>query len=398
MKQQTGDMYGTYNVTNVNNNIYEVDIDAPANNNYEIWEHGYKVEQSDDDCCATCLCCNNPNCCLFCRVIGIICHGLSFLICHCPGNEEMWRAVCFGAIDGMLTGAGVVSAAVGLRIFPDLYAASFGMQYDLSHEAEMQNLTRSQQRHVMIALALAACCADGICMGVGHMWNSFVLQESSVKEKERELWLFHHHRDVSKMRLMENLMARGMRKVDAITIADTLEHYPEIFLGALTGDVPEAGGMNNLHTPHSNNHKVPSIVGFGSVADSGGVGSGRGIGFHEYAQTFFNVEYLLEGLIMMLTFAIFAVVPAIAHVYIPRFWNSRQGHKLEDELDIAYLHPLTVTMSCLTVVMLILGIWKSRFFGSSWFMFGLETVLVLYLCVFTAYSIGVCLRNFILEE
>ena len=82
--------------------------------------------------------------------------------------------MCFGAIDGMLTGSGIVSATLGFQLFPHLYFSMMNSDYYPS----MSNLqndyrtgkvcasgTTEQQGYALIALTLAACCADGLCMG-----------------------------------------------------------------------------------------------------------------------------------------------------------------------------------------------------------------------------------------
>merc|ERR1740139_1081465 len=142
---------------------------------------------------------SSPECC--CTFISPLHLLRSFLKSH-----NLHRSFCFGAIDGLLTGSGIAAAASGLGLF-DPYS-------DLT------------PRLLIVGLSFATCVADGLCMGIGHVWSTYILQEGSKKERSKELLDFAHRRSESKARLVDALLMRGMLRIDAMSVADTLEGYP----------------------------------------------------------------------------------------------------------------------------------------------------------------------------
>ena len=163
--------------------------------------------------------------------------------CQCFSNfaqaENLHRSICFGAIDGMLTGSGIVAACYGLGWF------------------STKNSTTATL--ALTALSLSACTSDGICMAIGHVWSNYVLTQSSIKERAEQRSRFDTHRSEAKAKLVDLLLMRGMLKIDAMSIADTLEGYPDVFVNAIVGDGVTHGIVNS----HSNS-SIPTLSRGGS--------------------------------------------------------------------------------------------------------------------------------------
>ena len=87
---------------------------------------------------------------------------------------------------------------------------------------------------------------------------------------------------------------------------------------------------------------------------------------------------------MMLGFASFAVIPSLLWLWIPTWLPHSSSLKTADPT----ISPPSLIVSTLVVIMWCLGVWKSRFLDSNWVMFGIETVLVLLICVMSSYAVG----------
>ena len=61
----------------------------------------------------------------------------------------LWRAFCLGTINGVLTGSSVTFATVGLGV--------------------LETSTLLGNQILFVALTLAACAADRLCMAIGHV-------------------------------------------------------------------------------------------------------------------------------------------------------------------------------------------------------------------------------------
>uniref|UniRef100_A0A7S4R775 Uncharacterized protein n=1 Tax=Ditylum brightwellii TaxID=49249 RepID=A0A7S4R775_9STRA len=315
------------------------------------------------------------------------------IIAYILGAENLHRSFCFGAIDGMLTGSGIVSACAGLGLV------------DITSPLST--------RLTVIALTLAACSSDGICMAIGHIWSTYVLHSAALTERREEKENFEKNRADAKARLVDTLLCRGMLKIDAMSVADTLEGYPDVFVSALVGD---AGG----HTLGSGPEGEVGLRGSGSSSGlmnpedgyfshghypGGGGGGGRMGRTSNYYESYGQFDeykedpdkHILdtaimdsekEGFIMMLSFCMFSVVPSSIYCFIPMFLN----HVGNGDTGIS---PPSLCITLTSTIMLLLGIWKSKFFDSSWIVFGIETVLVLLVCIMTAYGIGYGLASVI---
>lgn len=125
------------------------------------------------------------------------------------------------------------------------------------------------------------------------------------------------------------------------------------------------------------------------------------------------MEGWYEGIFMMIAFCVFSILPSLIFTYIPSMvktehlqyshqsynkyhnYHSSYNNKYYNQTTTNNPYCVMVSIFVLSVVMIALGIWKSRFFQSSWVVFGIETVLVLYLSLGSAYGIGYALSPYI---
>jgi hypothetical protein len=49
-------------------------------------------------------------------------------------------------------------------------------------------------------------------------------------------------------------------------------------------------------------------------------------------------------------------------------------------------------------IMWSLGVWKSRFLDCNWMLFGIEAVVVMLICIMSAYSVGALLNHVFLSS
>jgi len=92
-------------------------------------------------------------------------------------------------------------------------------------------------------------------VAIGHIWTSFVVSSNHAADRAEERNLLENHTGDAKAKLIEMLLARGVLKIDAMSLADTLEGYPDLFVNALVGDSlcagPEEADANENHGPDS---------------------------------------------------------------------------------------------------------------------------------------------------
>ena len=293
--------------------------------------------------------------------------------------EQLQRSFCYGAIDGMLTGSGIVSAFCGLGI--------------LTVHSPWET------RLAVLAFSTAACVADSLCMAIGHIWTCYVVSSSHAQERSRERLNLHTNKSDAKGKLVDMLLARGMLKIDAMSLADTLEGYPDLFVSTIVGD-SLVGVVDEADDDDSGNLARPDSAS----------GSGPGFGswnFPSYGRLddieadpeITNVNMVVlesqrEGLFMMMGFAIFALVPSLLWLYLPLAISppvSEKGHPMQGQ---AISLP-SVVVSLSAIVMWTLGVWKSSFLDSNWVIFGIETVVVLLICVMSAFGVGSALSSFL---
>lgn len=326
-------------------------------------------------------------------------------------NEQIGRSFCFGAIDGMLTGSGILAAYFGLGILSHVNA--FGTD-NSSHEAEMH------RKWILVALTLASCFSDGVCMAIGHVWSTRLVAGASFEERKEELRSFETSRSDAKARLVDALLLKGMLKIDAMSLADTLEGYPDLFVSALLGEglcggsssQPSSmgglgsgaggdGGMIRVPSGNASNrpvyNPVPNEWNIPAPAYAPGVIAHGGLKYESYSEfsdlhqdpdvktlSEIMTDSRMESLFMMLSFGSFSVIPSLLYTFVTyaaSFFNATQAHNID---AVAISASFGVT----SILMFLLGMWKSRFYSSNWCMFGVETVGVFAVCITCAFLVG----------
>jgi len=343
----------------------------------------------------------------------ILCYPFKCLF----SSEQIGRSFCFGAIDGMLTGAGILSACIGLGLISHL---------TMAFKAALHT------RMLVISLTFAACLADGICMAIGHVWSTRLVGGAAYEERKEELRNFETCRSDAKARLVDALLSQGMLKIDAMSLADTLEGYPDLFVNALLGEAISG----NAHGA------MGGVIGLGTGGGSGifGVPGGGGGGHRPYTQwahqnappNEWNIppasygpreiapgglkyesysdfsdfhqdqdrktlaesmsDSRLEGFFMMISFALFSVIPSLVYTFLPVAMNellaNGDAYILNHDRPPSDSLATSLSLGMTVFIMFLLGAWKSHFYSSNWCLFGIETVSVLLICVFSAYSVG----------
>ena len=340
--------------------------------------------------------------------------------------ESLHRSFVYGGIDGMLTGAGIVSACAGLGLLPPSTTTA---------NAEDPVVLA----HVVVALTAAACCADSVCMAVGHVWTTHVHATAHAAERAHARLSLQHTKAQAKSTLVDLLLAKGVLKLDAMSLVDTLEGYPDLFVSAVTGDALVGGATAanavattaNSTTPSSIDELTHLMVSSASVVDQEeqrlyqasthhdhGTSSSSWRSFLSYGRltdldmdpdhvTVRNVvaESRKESLCMMLGFSLMSVVPSLIYTWVPSLLVATSMHSsILDTDDGAatansmMIHPNTLVIFLSACVMWCLGVWKSRFMDSNWLLFGIETVMVLLVCVACAYGLGALLNYVFLPD
>jgi hypothetical protein len=249
--------------------------------------------------------------------------------------ETLHRSLCYAAIDGMLTGAGILAAFCGMGIVTA--RSSAGM-------------------HVfVVAFSLASCSSDAICMALGHVWSTYVLANASAVERRTERQSFEQNRADAKIRLVDMLLSRGMLKIDAMSIADTLEGYPDIFVSALVGDSGYTLGdeLSSCASGQFGTH----VDSFGSFPGLSRVHASYGR-FNEWETDPEAAsvkaalgESRIEAVIMMLSFALFSVLPSLIFLWLSHVMNDKPGRSGDTTVT-------SISVSLTSFIMLLLGIWK----------------------------------------
>jgi hypothetical protein len=93
-----------------------------------------------------------------------------------------------------------------------------------------------------------------------------------------------------------------------------------------------------------------------------------------------------ESLFMLLGFTLFAVVPSLAYLVAPLTDDTKSATQLA-------MSPTSLVVSLTATIMWFLGVWKSRFLDCNWVLFGIETVVLLMVCILSAYGVGALLSQ-----
>jgi len=325
-------------------------------------------------------------------------------------QENLHRSFCYGAIDGLLTGTGISSAFWGLGL--------------------LSVRTRIEIRIAIIAFTVAACVADSLCMAMGHVWTTYIVTSNHAQERSHERYLLEQDKAGSKGKLVDMLLARGMLKIDAMSLADTLEGYPDLFISALVGDTLLSSGIqdvlsdedqtddgyqpqpNRFYPCHSvgatespnDDYSAPVDPNFGGLFGSFGSwkfsmhnDSERDNGSEGGLRVVFR-ESQKEGIFMMIGFATFAVIPSLLWLFLPLWFNNEpllqseqyvsnvsSSSGIDDGESVSVPSLIILILSC---IVWCLGVWKSYFADSNWVVFGIETIAVLMVCISSAYGVA----------
>ena len=348
----------------------------------------------------------------------------------CLQSDTLCRSFCFGGIDGMSTGAGILAAFWGTGLL---------------------SITSSPipLRIFVVAFTAATCIADALCLAWGHVWTTRTWATTHANERATAKHDFLHYTSQAKQQLVEQLLQKGMLKIDAMSLADTLEGYPDLFASALIGDAltttttaaqsdssttdPKGGGGGGGGDPYGM-RSIPSYNQYHDLMDM------------EDPETqsirLALSEAARESICMMFGFAIFALVPsgvALSLSYLTPYQDDLESetfnyhlHRRQQELssgaggssslnddsteeDADIIQPETLFVFVLCLIMAVLGVWKSRFVGGGGggggdtnnspamhyinnttsprpqlgaLVFALEAIAVLLLCLGSGYGMG----------
>jgi len=321
-------------------------------------------------------------------------------------QENLHRSFCYGAIDGLLTGSGIASALWGLGL--------------LSVQAP------TELRVLVVIFTIGTCVADSLCMAMGHIWTTYIVTSNHAWERYYERQQLEQDKANSKAKLVDMLLARGMLKIDAMSLADTLEGYPDLFVSALVGDSLLSSGIKDAlldepsDTEYQQQRHERSPVYSDPATDFDGAGGFLG----SFASLKFPLHYnserdslcdgeighahvvyqesQKEGIFMMLGFAIFATIPSLLWLLLPLWFNTDPTSQSSSSSSTSYNDGDDDSVNIPSLIILILsgivwclGVWKSRFVDSNWVVFGLETIAVLVMCISSAYGIAALLAYFI---
>jgi hypothetical protein len=317
-------------------------------------------------------------------------------------------------------------------------------------------------------------------MAIGHVWTTHVAAVAQARDRSAARVHFQHSKHTAKGQLVDLLLARGMLKIDAMSLADTLEGYPDLFVAALAGeslvggDSPTPSPAKRPVAAHANVDELaveddpfdPPGPGFTAAASSSSparyahyqaafrqppppppppphavLSYGRLSDFDmdpdAYGISMATRESRLESVCMMVSFTLFAVLPALV---LNEAWSWSNGggtgggrhqprsltgsstsggggtdtsysgmnsfgssgvtttHPSES-VQPPFISPLSLALTFGACLMWCLGVWKSRFLDRTyWIWFGIETVVVFGLCILTAFGLGALLRSLLLQD
>jgi hypothetical protein len=326
-------------------------------------------------------------------------------IAHILSQENLHRSFCYGGIDGLLTGSGIASAFWGLGL--------------------LSVRTPFELRIAVVVFTMAACVADSLCMAMGHVWTTYIVTSNHAWERSYERESLEQDKAESKGKLVDMLLARGMLKIDAMSLADTLEGYPDLFVSALVGDSLLSSGIQDalLDEPTESEYQQQqreqqrSPVYSDPATDFDGAGEFLGSfgswkcafqynserhSHRDLEQSHVKVVYQesqKEGIFMMLGFASFALVPSLLWLILPLWFDTDLTSSIASSSSMPYagvddgesVNIPSLIILILSCIVWCLGVWKSRFVDSNWVVFGLETIAVLIVCISSAYGIAALL-------
>jgi hypothetical protein len=318
--------------------------------------------------------------------------------------EPLLRSFCFGGVDGLLTGSGILGAFVGfLQLLND--------DDDTSSQATL--------RWLLMGVTASACLADALGMGVGHVWTT--RSAASVQARDRlharhELLYNSSSKSNAKGQLVDLLLQKGMLKIDAMSLADTLEGYPDLFVSALMGEPLADSAVVGSASRDDDDEEYY----YADTAAPGGDAAGDGhhplymsdrplrpaaassclpclANAHQAMDSVSRTVSAAtrqardEAFCMMVGFVVFAMLPSLV-VQGMAIWVDDDHGKQP--------HLLLCSMLVIAGITWAIGVWKSRFVeGSHCLAFlGIETLLIWLICTSSAYFAGRFLRTMLLPD
>ena len=250
--------------------------------------------------------------------------------------ENLHKSLCFGAIDGMLTGSGIVSTCFGLGLLPPTFSpVAFGS---------------------VVALSWAACTSDALCMALGHLRNASVVAWQATHERKTERKAFDENRAMAKGQLVDLLLSKGMLKMDAVSLVDTLEGYPEIFCSMLCGESIQDAPTEVTTTP---NAATAAAMRSRSSTSYGSLYHPEYMDLDEYLVEQQEKSAGQEGIFMMIGFSLFGTIPAVVFAYVAHMVSpTGQSNSSSSTAHATAATIGTTATSILSILMALLGVWK----------------------------------------
>lgn len=309
------------------------------------------------------------------------------------------RAICCGAIDGLLTGLGILMACLGLGLTSLTLTTGAGEETNGSSSNEASSSSQYYTREdvndaiIIVALTLAATASDAICMAIGHVWSSILVTIISHYERSIGIQSFHTNRAHTKARLIDALMiSGGMLKIDAVSLADTLEGYPDLFVSALLGG---AICEEVVVDDDNNNEEEEPLVDVGTSYYTAASSSYIIRNHHHHNNNSNNgtttqssgpntlpefVEGQIEALFTMCSFIIASLMPSVTYALLLHYAanvaynnqeesavydngsNNYENNDEEENNTVLFHHslfsPAQVSIVISALVMFLLGTWK----------------------------------------
>ncbi|KAM3141858.1 hypothetical protein pb186bvf_005944 [Paramecium bursaria] len=184
--------------------------------------------------------------------------------------------------------------------------------------------------HVILTLGISNMIADGLAMGLGDYLSTKSEQEFLQQEKEREKWEIENNHEGEVKEMIELYKTKGLDPTDAETITKILAKYKDAWLDIMMLEELELGG--DEESPIKN------------------------------------------ALVTFFAFELFGLVPLIPYIV-----GDLSG--MDDQL---FLVSLLMTI----VALIVIGVGKSFFVYSPWWMCTLETLVIGACTASSSYGIG----------
>lgn len=187
---------------------------------------------------------------------------------------------------------------------------------------------------IVLILGFANLIADGLSMAIGDYLSSKAEREYQEAERTREAWEVEHHPEGEKRELVEIYEGKGMTSADAKAAVEIISRNPKAWIDIMM--VEELGIVASEESPLGN------------------------------------------ALATFLSFGFFGFIPLLTHV-VATFVPLLRANSF-------------LIASCLTgATLFALGAAKVRITGKSWFLSGLETLVIGGITAAAAFGVGVLL-------